>query len=327
MARADLLLNLVKAAGHGDDVLMRRTVEAIAAEERAKRHDVLADRLLENLSSATAKNGAASPSRDSIARLVWESHPDRHLSDLILPATARTAVEELIEEHHRADLLRSYGLEPRHSVFLAGPPGTGKTSVAAAIASSVLMPLVSVRYEAVIGSYLGETASRLERIFEYARSRRCVLFFDEFDTLGKERGDTNETGEIKRVVSSLLLQVDALPSHVIVVAASNHPELMDRAVWRRFQLRLHLPLPGTAQREEWFKRFQGRSPIHLHYSPAALARATVGASFAEIEEFGVDLVRRAVLAGPGTDTKKIVSQQLAQWKARFSPGTNCQELE
>ena len=205
MARSDLLLALVKAAGRGDSALMRRTVEAIAAEERAKRHDLLADRLLENLPSTTAVNGTASLSADAAARLVWESHPDRQLRDLILPASARTPIEELIEEHHRADLLRSYGLEPRHRVFLAGVPGTGKTSVAAAIAASVLMPLITVRYEAVIGSFLGETAGRLERVFEYARTRRCVLFFDEFDTLGKERGDTNETGEIKRVVSSLLL--------------------------------------------------------------------------------------------------------------------------
>src|SRR3712207_6872521 len=95
----------------------------------------------------------------------------------------------------------------------------------------------------MIGSYLGETAGRLKRVFEYARTTPCVLFFDEFDTIGKERGDVHETGEIKRVVSSLLLQIDALPSYVTVVVASNHPELLDRAVWRRFQLRLYLPPP------------------------------------------------------------------------------------
>jgi len=95
-----------------------------------------------------------------------------------------------------------------------------------------------VRYEAVVGSFLGETSSRLRRLFDFARTHPCVLFFDEFDTLGKERGDVHETGEIKRVVSSLLLQIDALPSYVVVVTATNHPELLDRAVWRRFQMRL-----------------------------------------------------------------------------------------
>ena len=92
-----------------------------------------------------------------------------------------------------------------------------------------------MRYEAVIGSFLGETSGRLKKLFDFVRTHQCVLFFDEFDTLGKERGDVHETGEIKRVVSSLLLQIDALPSHVVVVTATNHAELLDRAVWRRFQ--------------------------------------------------------------------------------------------
>jgi len=95
----------------------------------------------------------------------------------------------------------------------------------------------------MIGSYLGETAARLKRVFDYARTTPCVLFFDEFDAIGKERGDTHETGEIKRVVSSLLMQIDELPSYTIVAAATNHPELLDRAAWRRFQLRLALPRP------------------------------------------------------------------------------------
>ena len=107
-----------------------------------------------------------------------------------------------------------------------------------------------MRYESVIASYLGETAVRLSRLFDQVRTRRCVLFFDEFDVVGKERRDVHETGEIKRVVSSLLLQIDDLPSHVVVVTATNHPELLDRAVWRRFQLRLNLPAPTLSLAEE-----------------------------------------------------------------------------
>lgn len=117
---------------------------------------------------------------------------------------------------------RSYGLEPRHRLLLVGPPGNGKTSLAEGIAEALMLPFLVVRYEGIIGSYLGETASRVARLFDYVRTRQCVLFLDEFDTLGKERGDPQETGEIKRVVSSLLLQLDNLPSHVLVVTATNH---------------------------------------------------------------------------------------------------------
>ena len=140
-------------------------------------------------------------------------------------------------------MLRSYGLEPRNKILLIGPPGNGKTSLAEAIAEALMVPLLTVRYESIIGAYLGETASRLSKLFEYAKTRQCVLFFDEFDTIGKERGDQHETGEIKRVVSSLLMQIDALPSYVVTIAATNHDALLDQAVWRRFQVKLELPKP------------------------------------------------------------------------------------
>ena len=110
------------------------------------------------------------------------------------------------------------------------------TSLAEAIAEKLMLPFLTVRYENIIGSYLGETASRLVKLFDYVKTQSCVLFFDEFETIGKERGDTNETGEIKRVVSSLLMQMDNLPSYVIVIAATNHDVLLDKATWRRFQI-------------------------------------------------------------------------------------------
>src|SRR5690606_2419828 len=131
----------------------------------------------------------------------------------------------------------------------------GKTSLAEAIAESLGVTFFVVRYEALIGSYLGETSERLRRVFDYARTTPCVLFFDEFDAIGKERGDTHETGEIKRVVSSLLMQVDNLPSYTVVVAATNHPELLDRAVWRRFQVRIELPAPSTEEIAAYIRRF------------------------------------------------------------------------
>ena len=112
--------------------------------------------------------------------------------------------------------------------------------------------LVVARYDGLIASYLGETASRRRKLFDNVRTWACVLFFDEFDTIGKERGDLHETGEIKRVVSSLLMQIDDLPSHVVVVTATNHPELLDHAVWWRFQLRLELPRPTPKEIEDYF---------------------------------------------------------------------------
>ena len=334
MARADLVLNLVKAGVRGDLAQFRKSVEALAADERAKNHGILADRLIAQLELNS--NGPSRPP-EPISRgfadkslsspLVVELVPTRRIEDLILPAEVEQTVSDLVQEQHRADLLRSHNLEPRNRVLLAGPPGNGKTSLAEAIADALNVPLLTVRYEAVIGSYLGETAQRISQIFEHARSRRCVLFFDEFDTVGKERGDLHETGEIKRVVSSLLLQIDALPSYVVVVTASNHPELLDRAVWRRFQVRLELPAPKQGQIEEWLRRLERSTGYGFGLSLRSIAQNLKGLSFAEIEDFGKDVLRRIVLNQPNADVKKITTQCLEQWKKRFTLKTTHTEQE
>ncbi|VWB83569.1 AAA family ATPase [Burkholderia lata] len=321
MSRADLIVNLVKAGSQGDQQLLRTTVEAMAAEERAKRHHQLADKLEANLRAAGAKSRPAEVVRSfdgGHGGLLYEVDPRRTLESLFLDAPALEACRELVEEQHRKDLLRSYGLEPRHRVLLSGPPGNGKTSLAEAIAAQLLVPLFVVRYEAVIGSFLGETSGRLKRLFDFVRTHQCVLFFDEFDTLGKERGDVHETGEIKRVVSSLLLQIDALPSHVVVVTATNHAELLDRAVWRRFQLRLSLPAPTLAQKEEWFLRFQAKFDSPLGFSTKTLASKIDVNSFSELEQFCEDVQRRYILSLPTSNLKSIVASRLKQWQARFS---------
>lgn len=321
MPRADLIVNLVKAGSRGDQQMFRSTVEAIAAEERAKKHGQLADRLVENLHQSKTSSAVQSP---QVVRsfdgghggLLFEVAPERELSSLILPVEVRLAVGELIEEQHRSELLRSHGLEPRHRVLLVGPPGNGKTSLVEAVARELMVPLFVVRYEAVVGSFLGETGSRLKRLFDFVRTHPCVLFFDEFETLGKERGDTHETGEIKRVVSSLLLQIDALPSHVVVMTATNHQELLDRAVWRRFQLRLELPAPTPIQATQWAANLIADLGEGVGLSARILAQRIHPENFAELEQFALDIRRCVVLSQGARSVKQIVGERLKQWEAR-----------
>lgn len=320
MARADLLLNLVRAGARGEQDYFRKALEALIAEERAKQHHILADRLAAHLNQTKDSQPVSAPKfrNGPIADLFYEIKPNRNLDDLILPDVVKTACNELIEEQNRADLMRSHNIEPRHRLLFAGPPGNGKTSLAEALATQLAVPLLVVRYEAVIASYLGETAVRLAKLFDQVRTRRSILFLDEFDVIGKERGDIHETGEIKRVVSSLLLQVDALPSYVVVVTATNHPELLDRAVWRRFQLRLHLPPPTPVFIEEWFSRFQKRLGTNLGYNIKTLSKRLKGLSFSELEQFSLDIQRRYVLSLPDADIRRIVKDRLSQWEDRFS---------
>ncbi|HEV8238596.1 MAG TPA: ATP-binding protein [Thermoanaerobaculia bacterium] len=322
MARSDLLLSLVKAGTAGDRRGFRSATEAIIAEERAKRHNVLADQLTRAIQSngsgpygpvmTAPVNEQAARARDFIAEVV----PRRKLDELILPPVVRRAVDELIEEQQRADLLRANGLEPRHRLLLVGPPGTGKTTLAEAVAEAAGIPLYVVRYEGIIGSYLGETAARLKRVFDYVRTTPCLVFFDEFDAIGKERGDLHETGEIKRVVTSLLMQMDDLPSYTVIAAATNHPELLDRASWRRFQLRLTLPMPDTRALSRYIDAFTPRFPEALGRTPAAIAAKLGNVSYAEVEQFCLDVLRRSVLAMGEKSTKTVVSEELAVWSER-----------
>ena len=309
MARADLLLDLVEAERRGDHDRFRVLVEAVIAEERANQHHLLADRLSE-LITTTGQGFVRDDRAAAIRDLVQEVVPNRRLSDLELAPVPRRVVTELIEEQQRADLLRSYGIEPRNRLLLSGPPGNGKTSVAEAIASELMLPFYVIRYEGVVSSFLGETAARLDNAFAFARTRRCVLFFDELDTIAKERSDEHETGEIKRVVSTLLLQIDRLPAHVLLVGATNHGELLDRAAWRRFQIRADLEPPSRSQATRFLERLAERLGGDLGLAPRTLADRLAGASFAELEEFALDVRRRAVLDLPDHNLRRIVQERI-----------------
>ncbi|HXW72403.1 MAG TPA: ATP-binding protein [Methylocella sp.] len=330
MARSDLVVALARAGNAGDKRAARVATEAIIAEERAKQHKVLADKLSKAMQMNGSSTHVISSSSDVASRgrdFIIEIMPRRRLEDMILSAAARRAVDELVEEQQRADLLRAHGVEPRHRILLVGPPGTGKTSLAEAIAEAVMVPLLVVRYESMIGSYLGETAARLKRMFEYARTTPCVLFFDEFDAIGKERGDIHETGEIKRVVSSLLMQVDELPSYTIVAAATNHPELLDRATWRRFQLRLSLPLPTHKNLTSYIETFAKRFDEPLGQPASTIAKRLGRISYAEAEDFCLELRRRTILSVGEKRLKAIISEQLEIWseQARAVASSNDKE--
>lgn len=314
MARADLLCDLIKSGLMHDDSNFRKAAEAICAEERSKQHVILAQKIDELLSKTSSRmrpreTGPISITSNNI-QLFQEKVPQKRLDNLQLPDIVTISCKELIEEQLRADILRSHGIEPRNKVLLMGPPGNGKTSLAEAIAESLMVPLLTVKYESIVGAYLGETASRLSKLFEYVKTRQCVLFFDEFETLGKERGDQHETGEIKRVVSSLLLQIDALPSYVVIIAATNHDALLDKAVWRRFQLKLELPKPTRKNLEIWFSKFEKRMNFDFGLESSTLAKKLFGKSYSEAEEFALAVYRQYILRLPADNPKAITNEQL-----------------
>jgi SpoVK/Ycf46/Vps4 family AAA+-type ATPase len=303
MARNDLVLQLVRSGVAGDRDAARRVAEALVADERSKQRGALAERL-EGVLKAAPRTEPAAPREDIVGLQI--RLPARTLDTVCLSDINRTLIEEFIEEQERSDLLRSHGMEPRHTMLLVGAPGVGKTSLAEAVATALSLPLHTVKYDTLVGSYLGETSARLRRVFDHARTNPCVLFFDEFDAIGKERGDASDVGELKRVVASLLTQIDDMPASSVAICATNHPELLDSAAWRRFELRLTLELPDADELAHYFQRFAANLDEPLGVAPSVLAEALAGASYADAEAFCDDAKRRWILSLGARPMKQIV---------------------
>ncbi len=330
MAKSDLIVSLVRAGAIGDRTMLRSTVEALMADERAKSHHTLADRLQRAIQTVSITPPAltnSQPTQGSGRDTILELTPEVRLEDLVLTLPAQIEGRRLIEEHLRAEVLKAHGYEPRHKVLLSGPPGNGKTSYAEAIAEALSLPLFVVRYDALIGSYLGETNARLRKLFDYVRTQPCVLFFDEFDSIGKERGDTHETGEIKRVVSFLLMQIDQLPSYVLTIAATNHAELLDRAVWRRFQLRMAFPAPQKHEVAAFLDRIMASWPEQPKISSSTLSNRLNATSYAEARDFCQNVRRRHILGLGENSINSVIKDELDLWAARVKPEvTNADRL-
>ena len=163
----------------------------------------------------------------SAASLVAVRVPRRRLADLVLPEAVRRSCQEFLDDHYYAAALHAAGLIPRNRILLDGPPGNGKTSLAEALAEALRLPFYVVRYDLLIGGSLHETLTTLGQLFDQVQQQPCIVFFDEFDTIGKERGDASDTTDVKRAVGMLLIHIELTPPPTIVIAATNHQELLD----------------------------------------------------------------------------------------------------
>jgi|SRR5690554_209658 len=313
MARADLVVNLVESGINGDIRRFRSTAEAIAEDANTKHQHHLAQKVLNALN--TGESAPSMVNASDLNGILYELLTSKTFDDLVLPKNIQSLCSEIIEEHSRRDILRSYGLEPRHKILLSGPPGNGKPSLAEALANHLMVPFINIKYEGIISKFLGESAQHLDNAFEFVKTKRCVVFFDEFDAISKERSDDNDNGEIKRVVNSLLKQIDNLPSHVVVVAATNHETMLDKAVWRRFQLHLTLPKPTPSMTEGWLKAFEERCDFSFGYQPKTIANKLKVDNFSDLEQFALDVRRKFVLGLPESEKKikSIVDKCIAHW--------------
>jgi SpoVK/Ycf46/Vps4 family AAA+-type ATPase len=234
----------------------------MAAHEARQGHGKLAQEIRALIEQAKEKKSVIQQSRDPIplvqpkgdlANLVSVCYPDTRLSDMILPYELESQLKRVLTEQRQQKRLREYNLVPRRKLLLVGPPGSGKTMTASALAGELQLPLFTTLYDSLIGKFMGETAGRLKLIFDAMTITRGVYFFDEFDAIGSQRQSTNDVGEIRRILNSFLMFLENNQGDSLIIAATNHPNLLDKALFRRFDDVIKYTLPDRKMIQELIK--------------------------------------------------------------------------
>ena len=273
----------------------------------------LAKRILLTLSkkkgTLTALDSLSTRPVDSESRMdiVEVSFPQIAADKLVLSKYTREKILRFIESYTRRDLLLQSGLYASNTLLLYGPPGCGKTTVAQLISSITGLPLVTARLDGLVSSLLGNTAKNIRKIFDYASKRECILFLDEFDVIAKLRDDKNELGELKRVVNSLIQNIDSFSENSILIAATNHQELLDPAIWRRFTSVLTLERPQNEEINQLlYVLLDGKKTNFLSVPKKleCLQNALLGLSHSDINTILLNSLRNIVLSG--RDRKSVV---------------------
>lgn len=264
MATGRHLKTLFDAFNRRDESRFRMAAEAIIAEAEAKGHHRLARDLERSLGPKPLKpvmQSSAAGSQNDAANMVERIQPARCLDDLVLEPALKQQIQDIAADNTHADALLDHGVPPRRRLLFYGPPGCGKTSAAEALAHTLGWPLSILRLDAVIESFLGQTSANLRTVFEAIRWDQQVMLFDEFDALGRKRDEHHDIGEMKRIVSSLLMMLERFTGPGIMIAATNHDGLLDPALWRRFDDVAHFGLPDDEQTRKLLRcRLDGIHP-------------------------------------------------------------------
>lgn len=254
------------------------------------------------------KNGYIPVDEESRTVLADVIYPNENIYEVLLSKSNSEKLKSFILSYKNADKLNSLGIGVSNTLLLYGPPGCGKTKCAYLIARELNLPLVVARLDSLISSYLGTTAKNIRSLFEFAQRMPCVLFLDEFDAIAKARDDNYELGELKRVVNSLLQNVDSMSDDSLLLAATNHEKLLDSAVWRRFDYKMEVELPDVDTIEKMIDLFTNNSILLSKKEKRELATVFYGLSGANIEEIIKKALRNAIINGQEFSKRSIYNE-------------------
>ena len=315
MATAAQIKALFESYKNGDDNRFKSVATQIAAHEANKGNINFANELnsligkfsnrLDNKLSTLTSVPIIEP-RGELAGLFEAKYSEIKLNQLTLSSKLMDKLNRIIEEQSQQHKLREYGLLPRSKILMVGAPGTGKTMTASALAGQLNLPLFTIQLDRLITKYMGEAAAKLRLIFEHIKKIRGVYFFDEFDAIGSSRGATNDVGEIRRILNSFLQFIENLRSDSLILAATNHEELLDKALFRRFDDILHYELPDNKLVIETFKRYLSKKYIK-DLSWTKIEKEAVNLSYAEIAKICNNALKRNILDNTPVDTRLIIT--------------------
>jgi SpoVK/Ycf46/Vps4 family AAA+-type ATPase len=319
--RSELLKSLFTAYAEKDDTRFLDTANEIISNETKKNHTLLAKDLKKVLNGRNQINFKT----DSISKRFKDNIPiprdsergfplleirEYHCSfnDLVLNRDVSEKLTTLVDEFQHKEIFKSYGLKPKQKILFCGPPGTGKTLSAKVISSELNFPLVYIRFDSIVSSYLGETATNLTKIFDFIDKGEWVVLFDEFDIIGKKRDDPYEHGEIKRVVNNFMQMLDNFKGGSLIIAATNHPQLLDTAIWRRFNDILYFDMPDSERRKDIFNKYLKVFERADNLDIENFSNMTDEFSPADISQVCEEALRRVIL-----QNKKEISNDEVNW--------------
>ena len=306
MATAEQIKALVKSHAESDDARFYSVAMQVAASEAKKGNADFAAELRELIDKA--KERKSLPQADAmmlpiaapcgeLAELLAAFYPETRLSDMILTSELNARLHRIVEEQRQIAKLKGHNLRPRQRLLLTGPPGCGKTMTASALAGELGVPLLVVRLDGLITKFMGETTAKLRLIFDAAERTRAVYLFDEFDSIGSERGSGSDVGEIRRVLNSFLMFIEHYAGTSLIIAATNHAHRLDAALFRRFDDLLGFHRPDKLLIRETMKRRLAIAPVTPKVDLDKVAGAARGMSFAEIVKACDEAVKEALLHG------------------------------
>lgn len=318
MPSAEQIKALLRSHIDGDNSQFYSIAMQMAAHEAKLGHGKLAKELRALIDSAKTSNRKnivqaipLTKPRGELTGLLKVEYPKIRIDDMVLASNISTRLQRLIREHTQIKKIRSHGLSPRKKLLLIGPPGTGKTLTASVLAGELGLPLFTVHLDSLITKYMGETAAKLRLIFDAIMQTRGVYLFDEFDSIGSQRGLANDVGEIRRVLNSFLQMIEQDDSDSLLIAATNHGDILDHALFRRFDDILEYKVPAQQEIIDTFKsKLTSFKLSRINWT--RLAEEANGLSYGDISRVCEDSIKEMLIHNKKQITQSIISRAVRE---------------